>query len=162
MVNNNLSNEIVIIRTTLTVLYSWRHLISHLTKVRDWQREQFDPVSDDKEVIPYEKWLVAFANKHHYNDSIREFYAQGYYEAYDMVMTYAEKAKLNIRWFKEKRNSGRNLINRNFPNLGWICTYCNRSFSDQDPIPCSQNCCKSLFCSKNCFDEHSRLRFKHI
>ena len=66
-----------------------------MRKVRDWQREQFDPVSDDKEVIPYEKWLVAFANKHHYNDSIREFYAQGYYEAYDMVMTYAEKEILD-------------------------------------------------------------------
>ena len=133
-----------------------------MRRVKDWHQEQFSPVSDERDVIPYEKWLVAFADKNHYSDSIREFYAQGYYEAYDTVMTYSEKKRLSIRWFKEKRNTGQNLCNRNFPNLGWICTFCNRTFNDQDPIPCSHKCCKSLFCSKNCFDAHSRLRYVHL
>jgi len=63
---------------------------------------------DEKNAIPYEKWVVSFADcrKSKIKISYREFFAQGFYEAYDTVMSYAEKQNLDIRWFKEKRNCG--------------------------------------------------------
>jgi hypothetical protein len=61
--------------------------------------------SDDE--IPAEKWLVAYRNpisKKHPGGSIfmRQFYAQGYYEAYDTVLTHAEKMNLNSVVPREK------------------------------------------------------------
>ena len=59
--------------------------------------------------LALEKWLVAFRNpssKRHPDGSVfvRQFYAPGYYEAYDTVMTHAEKTRLEILWFREKRS----------------------------------------------------------
>ena len=66
------------------------------------------PVIDEENVVPYEKWIVSFSNsrKGPVRTSFREFFAQGFYEAYDIVMSYAEKQNVDIRWFKEKRNCG--------------------------------------------------------
>ena len=49
-----------------------------------------------KEVLPSEKWLVSFKNHNNTRSVvpkvvIRQFYAQGYDEAYDIIRTYAEK-----------------------------------------------------------------------
>jgi hypothetical protein len=59
----------------------------------------------EDEVLLAEKWLVAFTNASSKSNPqsaifIRQFYAPGFYEAYDIVATYAEKLKLNILWFK--------------------------------------------------------------
>ena len=114
---------------------------------------------DEKNTIPYEKWIVSFADgrKSTIKISYREFYAQGYYEAYDMVMTYAEKQNLNVRWFKEKRSCGIKFSEYEIAKLESFCTYCNRKFNHQDPVPCIHNNCNSMFCSRNCMNEHIML-----
>ena len=119
----------------------------------------------DKEVIPSEKWLVSFKN--HNNTSsviprviIRQFYAQGYYEAYDIIRTYAEKLALEIIWFKEKRNCSHYLLSKKFPQLESICVYCNRIFNELEPIPCLQEDCLHIFCSTNCLENHITLKHK--
>ena len=116
----------------------------------------------EKEIIPSEKWLVSFKNNNNRSSVnprvlIRQFYAQGYYEAYDIIRTYAEKLALEIIWFKEKRNCSHYLISKKFPQLESICVYCNRIFNEMEPIPCLQENCKHIFCSMNCLDNHIRL-----
>ena len=116
--------------------------------------------SDDE--IPAEKWLVAYRNpisKKHPVGSIfmRQYSAPGYYEAYDTVMTHAEKMKLEILWFREKR-SCESFLNRNFPELESICTYCNKIFNYIEPVPCIHDHCVAEFCSKECMADHYRLR----
>lgn len=116
----------------------------------------------EKEIIPSEKWLVSFKNDNNRSSVnprvlIRQFYAQGYYEAYDTIRTYAEKLALEIIWFKEKRNCSHYFISKTFPQLESICVYCNRIFNDMEPIPCLQENCKHIFCSMNCLDNHIRL-----
>lgn len=114
----------------------------------------------EKEIIPSEKWLVSFKNNRTSVNPrvlIRQFYAQGYYEAYDIIRTYAEKLALEIIWFKEKRNCSHYLISKKFPQLESICVYCNRIFNEMEPIPCLQKNCKHIFCSMNCLDNHIRL-----
>jgi hypothetical protein len=117
----------------------------------------------EKEVIPSEKWLVSFKN---YNNTkgviprliIRQFYAEGYYEAYDIIRTYAEKLALEIMWFKEKRKCSNLFISKKFPLLESICVYCNRIFNDLEPIPCLKENCIHTFCSTDCLKNHTRLR----
>lgn len=109
-----------------------------------------------------EKWLVAFRNPSSGRGPdgsvfVRQFYAPGYYEAYDTVMTQAEKLGLEVLWFREKR-SCEPFINRNFPDLESICTYCNRKFNHSDPIPCSASGCSALLCSRECSSDHSRMK----
>lgn len=116
----------------------------------------------EKEIIPSEKWLVSFKNNNNRSSVnprvlIRQFYAQGYYEAYDIIRTYAEKLALEIIWFKEKRNCSNYFISKKFPQLESICVYCNRIFNEMEPIPCLQENCKHIFCSMNCLDNHIRL-----
>jgi hypothetical protein len=116
----------------------------------------------EKEIIPSEKWLVSFKNNNNRSSVnprvlIRQFYAQGYYEAYDIIRTYAEKLALEIIWFKEKRNCSYYFISKKFPQLESICVYCNRIFNEMEPIPCLQENCKHIFCSMNCLDNHIRL-----
>ena len=116
----------------------------------------------EKEILPSEKWLVSFKNDNNRSSVnprvlIRQFYAQGYYEAYDIIRTYAEKLALEIIWFKEKRNCSHYFISKTFPQLESICVYCNRIFNDMEPIPCLQENCKHIFCSMNCLDNHIRL-----
>ncbi|MFQ5920948.1 MAG: hypothetical protein ACE5JV_02905 [Nitrososphaerales archaeon] len=111
--------------------------------------------SDEKDLLPLEKWLASFRK----NDRsfIRQFMAEGYYEAYDTVLTYAEKRKAEIVWFKEKRNAGHHM-NRNYPELESICVYCNAVFNDREPIPCKNESCETIFCSRDCMQEHYTLR----
>jgi len=120
----------------------------------------------EKEIIPSEKWLVSFKNNNNTNSVnprvlIRQFYAQGYYEAYDIIRTYAEKLALEIIWFKEKRNCSYYFVSKKFPQLESICVYCNRIFNEMEPIPCLQENCKHIFCSMNCLDNHIRLIHSH-
>jgi len=120
----------------------------------------------EKEIIPSEKWLVSFKNNNNRSSVnprvlIRQFYAQGYYEAYDIIRTYAEKLALEIIWFKEKRNCSYYFVSKKFPQLESICVYCNRIFNEMEPIPCLQENCKHIFCSMNCLDNHINLIHSH-
>jgi hypothetical protein len=109
-----------------------------------------------------EKWLVAFRNpasKKHPDGSafIRQFFAPGYYEAYDIVMTHAEKMNLEVLWFREKR-ACEPFLNRMFPEIESICTYCNRKFNHAEPIPCAVAECAGRFCSRKCIAEHKKIK----
>lgn len=124
--------------------------------------EKESAVREDEILLP-EKWLVAFKNpnsKRNPESSIfvRQFYAPGFYEAYDIVATYAEKSKLDILWFKEKRNCGYAYINNNYLQLESFCTYCNNKFNHIDPIPCITEDCLAEFCSKECMMDHYKMR----
>ncbi len=112
--------------------------------------------------LPLEKWLVAYRNpnsKKHVGGSIfmRQFYAPGYYEAYDTVLTHAEKLNLEVLWFREKR-SCEQFLNRDFPELETVCTYCNMKFNHSEPVPCSHDGCSFEFCSRECMAEHCAMR----
>ena len=120
---------------------------------------------DEDKILPSEKWLVVFRNPNSKKNPeayifIRQFYAPGFYEAYDIVATYAEKLKLNILWFKEKRNCGYTYINNNYPQLESFCTYCNNKFNHIDPIPCIKGDCQAEFCSKECMADHYKIRHR--
>jgi hypothetical protein len=116
-------------------------------------------MSNEDHPVMYEKWVVALQNRHSYRKFfLKEFYSQGYYEAYDIVMTYAERRHVTILWFKEKRAVGYPECNVNFPKLEFVCTYCNREFAEPDPIPCTEVGCSSCFCSKHCLQQHQQLR----
>jgi hypothetical protein len=110
----------------------------------------------------FEKWLVAFRNpasKRHPDGSVlvRQFYAPGYYEAYDTVMTHAEKMSLEVLWFREKR-SCEPFLNRNFPDLESICTFCNKRYNHSEPIPCAVEECAGQFCSRECLGGHTEMK----
>jgi hypothetical protein len=114
--------------------------------------------------VPTEKWLVAYQNpasKRHPDGSffIRQFYASGFYEAYDKVMTYAENMNLEVVWFHEKR-SCEQFINSDFPELESCCTYCNKKFNHIESVPCRHEGCDAEFCSRECFDDHLALRHR--
>lgn len=107
--------------------------------------------------LPSEKWLAAFRNPASRKGPegsaiVRQFYAPGFYEAYDIVLTHAEKMNLQVLWFREKRNCGP-YMNRNFPPLEGLCTWCNKRF--QEPVPCANDSCEFEFCSKACMQEHA-------
>lgn len=116
--------------------------------------------------IAAEKWLAAYRNpasKKRPEGSVimRQFYAPGYYEAYDTVLGYAERMNLEVLWFREKRSCGP-LLNRNFPELETLCTYCNKKFNHIEPVPCARLDCAAEFCSRECLTEHLRLRHQQI
>lgn len=122
-------------------------------------------MTDKKEAkqddLPVEKWLAAFRNPSSSRGPggstfVRQFYAVGYYEAYDTVLTHAEKMNLELLWFREKRNCGQ-YMNRNYPDLESRCTYCNRKFG-HEPVPCVASSCDSEFCSRECMNEHAFLK----
>jgi hypothetical protein len=114
---------------------------------------------EEKNIIPYEKWIVSFSDSRKDNIKIyhREFFAQGFYEAYDIVMTYAEKQNLDVRWFKEKRNCGSTFSSYNVTKLESFCTYCNKNFNHAEPLPCKDLNCYSMFCSRECMNDHLTL-----
>jgi hypothetical protein len=118
----------------------------------------------EKEVIPSEKWIVAFKNYNNRNTYfkilIRYFYAQGYFEAYDIVQTFSKKLDLEIMWFKEKRNCSDTFLNKTIPILESICVYCNRVFNNNEPIPCKDENCIHIFCSIKCVKSHYSLKHK--
>lgn len=112
--------------------------------------------------LPEEKWLVAFRNPSSRKQPegavfVRQFYAPGYYEAYDIVISHAEKIGLEVMWFREKR-SCEPFLNKTFPELESTCTYCNRRFNHSEPIPCPSDGCGASFCSRECMTGHSAMR----
>ena len=114
--------------------------------------------------LPAEKWLVAYRNpesRKHPGDTIfvRQFYAPGYYEAYDAVLAHAEKMNLEVVWFREKRSCP-SFLNRDFPELEVVCTYCNKKFNHIEPMPCSHDGCNLEFCSRDCMAGHCAIRHK--
>ena len=120
-------------------------------------------VLNEDDILPSEKWLVRFINPksrktRQESAFVRQFRAPGFYEAYDMVMTYAEKSNLDILWFKEKRRCGDDYMNRNFLELESYCTYCNKQFDHLDPLPCATENCSAEFCSKECALNHHFMR----
>ena len=113
-----------------------------------------------------EYWVLAFVKpKRKCYFSYRQFLAKGYYEAFDIVMTFAEKTSNEILWFKEKRNCGREFQGKVIADLEHVCTFCNKEFNNGEPIKCNFNAnssllCQSEFCSLKCKEEH--FYFKHI
>lgn len=134
-------------------------ILFYLLKNHEHKDKEIVPVIDEENVVPYEKWIVSFSNSRTgtIRTSFREFFAQGFYEAYDIVMTYAEKQSVDIRWFKEKRNCGASFSNHVFIKLESFCTYCNKRFNHQEPIPCNHDKCQSTFCSRDCLNDHILL-----
>ena len=117
----------------------------------------------EDEILSYEKWLAAFVDKFTgtWADGtvlVRQFYAPGFYEAYDIVASYAEKSQLRVLWFQEKHRCGTHYSSTNYAELESQCTYCNNFFNDGDDIPCSATYCSAVFCSRRCFDEHNNLK----
>lgn len=105
-----------------------------------------------------EKWIVAYIRSDALKGiSYRQFYAAGFYEAYDRVMTFIEKTSYKILWYKEKRKCGPYFTGKEIPFLEFVCTFCNNKFNDIEPIKCgfeTKNICISEFCSLNCKREH--------
>lgn len=129
-------------------------------------REKGKEASDDD--LPQEKWLAAFrspslspaARSEEGTAFVREFRAPGFYEAYDTVLTFAERMNVEVLWFREKRSCGAPYMNRNYPPLEAICTWCNRRFR-QEPIPCAYGGCAGEFCSRECVQEHAARNNHH-
>lgn len=118
----------------------------------------------ENEIFPSEKWLVAFKSDSGTKSFertlfIRQFYAPGFYEAYDTAATYAERFQVEVLWFQEKRNCGTPYTTNSYPELESLCTYCNNCFSHQDTIPCPAPECSATLCTKNCLHDH--VAFKH-
>ncbi len=120
----------------------------------------FDDFSkkDELENPVEEKWIVAFIQPNTLRKIYyRQFYAMGFYEAYDRVMTFMEKTNYQILWYKEKRNCGIYFTKKEIPFLEFVCTFCNNKFNNVEPIKCNfenKNTCTSEFCSFNCRQEH--------
>ncbi|KAA2281990.1 MAG: hypothetical protein AB7V56_01765 [Candidatus Nitrosocosmicus sp.] len=109
-----------------------------------------------------EYWILAFTSPTKTESVIyRQFLATDYYDAYDKVLTFAEKTFNKVIWFKEKRKCGLDLGNRVLPDLEHICTFCNKEFNLLEPVRCgynsNQKTCNAEFCSFNCKDEHFYL-----
>jgi len=125
--------------------------------------EEKKTVLNEDDILPSEKWLVRFRNPNSKRSAqgsvfVRQFHAPGFYEAYDTVMTYAEKLNLDILWFKEKRKCGDEYSNRSFLELESFCTYCNKRFNHLNPLPCVNEDCTAEFCSKECAKNHQVMR----
>jgi hypothetical protein len=123
--------------------------------------EEKKTILNEDDFLPREKWLVKFINSRsrvtQQESFVRQFRALGFYEAYDMVMTYAEKSNLDILWFKEKRRCV-DYENGDFIELESYCTYCNKKFDNLDPLPCTKGNCSAEFCSKDCALNHHFMR----
>lgn len=111
-----------------------------------------------------EYWVVAFFKSFSRKKLYRQFSAAGYYEAFDIVMTFSEKTSYKIIWFKEKRKCDLHFKEIGIPWLECICTFCNNEFNNIEPIKCDyerdNSTCKSEFCSLKCRQDH--IYFKHI
>lgn len=109
-----------------------------------------------------EKWIVSFISRDNLNKiCYRQFYAAGFYEAYDTIMSFVEKTDYKILWYNEKRKCGKYFTDNEVLFLESICTFCNKRFCNTEPIKCnfaSSSNCKSEFCSFKCKQDH----FYHI
>ncbi|HEV3433174.1 MAG TPA: hypothetical protein VG098_04205 [Nitrososphaera sp.] len=115
--------------------------------------------------MPLEKWLVCYrnpaSNKHPGGSVfIRQFFAPGYYEAYDTVLTYAESMNMEVVWFREKHSCEPFRNWDDIPELESLCRYCNKKFNDPEPVPCKYEHCNAEFCSRECMTNHFALRHK--
>ncbi|MGN6558985.1 MAG: hypothetical protein ACTHJ2_00505 [Candidatus Nitrosocosmicus sp.] len=132
----------------------------------DADNSNFDKSKDgDKLDTPLEeKWVVSFIRQEDLKRIYyRQFYAAGFYEAYDSVMNFLEKTDYKLLWYKEKRKCGKYFMDKDIPFLESICTFCNKKFNNIEPIKCnfwSNSGCKSEFCSFNCKQEH--FHYIHI
>ena len=121
-------------------------------------------LSDDYDLIPMVKWLVAFRNRNSCgSDGIicnREFQCGGYYDAFERVQGYAEKTNTEVLWVKEKSTCDEPLAYSNQLPLECFCTYCNVEHNTEDSIPCQELHCNSILCSRRCFEYH--LQLKHM
>lgn len=104
--------------------------------------------------FPNELWVVCFIRDG--RRIYRQFYARGYYNAYDRVLRYAEKRRLSILWFKEKRYCYD--IRHDYEQLEEFCVYCNAIFDETFAIECED--CNAILCSKDCYHAHKRFRHK--
>lgn len=117
----------------------------------------------DHDLIPMVKWLVGFRIRNSYgseNITIREFRCSGYYGAFEKVQWYAHKTDMEVLWFEEKRLCEEELAYAFHLPLGSFCTFCDGEHTDEDSVPCQVKHCKSIFCSKRCYEDHRKL--KHI
>ncbi|MBA3976628.1 MAG: hypothetical protein H0X50_00335 [Nitrosopumilus sp.] len=123
-----------------------------------------DPKENDSVNPVEEKWIISFIKVDNLRKVYyRQFFAAGFYEAYDRVMTFVEKTNCKILWYKEKRKCGLYFANKEIPYLEFVCTFCNNRFNNIEPIKCNfenNNHCKSEFCSLYCRQEH--LYYMHI
>ena len=119
-------------------------------------------LSDDHELIPMVKWLVAFRNRNSRRFtgiiSIREFQCGGYYDAFERVQAYAEKTNSEVLCFKEKKACDEPFTYSIQLPLGWFCTYCNVEHNTEDSIPCQEIHCNSILCSRKCYENHVELK----
>ena len=132
------------------------------SKIYDNKMEIDGVLSDDHDMVPMEKWLVAFRNTSSRRLTgsihIREFQCGGYYDALDRVQGYAEKTDNEVLWFKEKRSCDESLAYSIQLPLGCFCTYCNFEHNTEDSIPCQELHCNSILCSRKCFEYHVQLK----
>ncbi len=123
-----------------------------------------DPKENDSVNPVEEKWIISFIKVDNLRKVYyRQFFAAGFYEAYDRVMTFVEKTNCKILWYKEKRKCGLYFANKEIPYLEFVCTFCNNRFNNIEPIKCNfenNNHCKSEFCSLYCRQEH--FYYMHI
>jgi hypothetical protein len=119
-------------------------------------------LSDDYDLIPMIKWLVAFRNRNSCGSDgiicIREFQCGGYYDAFERVQGYAEKTNTEVLWVKEKSTCDEPLAYSNQLPLECFCTYCNVEHNTEDSIPCQELHCNSILCSRKCFEYHVQLK----
>ncbi len=123
-----------------------------------------DPKENDLVNPVEEKWIISFIKVDNLRKVYyRQFFAAGFYEAYDRVMTFVEKTNCKILWYKEKRKCGLYFANKEIPYLEFVCIFCNNRFNNIEPIKCNfenNNHCKSEFCSLYCRQEH--FYYMHI
>jgi hypothetical protein len=122
-----------------------------------------DHVSDYEPIVEY--WVMAFFKSHSKNRIYyRQFTAAGFYEAFDIVMTFSEKTSCQILWYKEKRKCDSKFKEVGIPLLENICTFCNKEFNDIEPLKCNYEknnfSCRSEFCSLDCKQDH--FYFNHV
>jgi hypothetical protein len=119
--------------------------------------------SDGEPIAEY--WVMAFFKSDSKNRTYyRQFSAAGFYEAFDIVMTFSEKTSCQILWYKEKRKCDSKFTALGIPLLENICTFCNKEFNNIEPIKCNyeknNSNCSSEFCSLECKQDH--FYFKHV
>ncbi len=101
--------------------------------------------------FPSELWIACFVKDG--KRIVRKFWAAGYYDAYDKVLRYAEKRRVNIEWFTERIYCHHIRCRE----LESFCVYCNRMFDGSNSIECS---CKAVLCSIECYNGHKLFKHK--
>ncbi len=141
----------------------YHRLDSNRVKSHDFASRNNEITYKEDGIFPYEKWLVAYKNNFSKRFSeriiLRQFYAAGFYEAFDVVATYAERFQVEILWFLEKRECGLPYVSSNYPGLEIACTYCDNLIDYQDSVPCPKQQCSAKVCSRKCLMEH--IDYKH-